>query len=84
MENSIVLDHLGLQFFREHNRLHQIGHAQSRARCFIAVGRSNPTFGSPNFGMALAQFALFIEQAVVREDQMGTVADEQIPADRDP
>ena len=27
VENSIVLDHLCLQFFREHNRLHQIGHA---------------------------------------------------------
>src|SRR5215471_18634160 len=48
LENSVVLGHLGLQFFREHNRLHQIGHTQAGARCFVPISRSNPAFGSSN------------------------------------
>jgi hypothetical protein len=32
--------------------------------------------------MASTQLALLIQQAVIREDQMSAVADEQIPADR--
>jgi len=71
LENSVVLGHLGLQFFREHNRLHQIGHAQARARCFVAISWADPAFGSSNSGMALTQFALLIEQAVIREDEVG-------------
>jgi hypothetical protein len=34
--------------------------------------------------MASAQFALLIEEAVVRQNKVSAVADEQIPADRDP
>jgi len=63
LENSVVLlDHLGVQFFREHNRLHQIGHAQAGARCLIAISRSNPAFGCSNSDMASTQFALLVEQ----------------------
>src|SRR4029077_9830173 len=84
LENSVVLDDLGVQFFREHDRLHQIGHAQAGASCFITIGRANPAFGGSNSGMASTQFPLLIEQAVVRQNQVSAVADQQIPANCNP
>jgi hypothetical protein len=83
LEDSIVLKHLGLQLFRENNRLHQIGHPQTRARSFVSVGRADPAFGCSNPGPALAQFPLLVEEAVIRQNQMSAVADEQILADCD-
>src|SRR5438477_2045268 len=83
LKDSVVLDHLGLQFFRENNRLHQVGHAQAGARGFVSVGGTNSTFRSPDFGSALAQLALLIQQTVVRQNQMGTIANEQILPDSD-
>src|SRR5207245_11624354 len=76
LENSVVLDHFGLQFFREHNGLHQIGHPQARARCLITISRANHAFDSSNSGMASTQFPLLIEQAVVRQNQESTLTDE--------
>src|SRR2546427_13265256 len=45
LEDSVVLDHLRLQFFREYNRLHQVEHAQARARCFVTIGRADSPLG---------------------------------------
>src|SRR5437762_12461986 len=50
LKDSVVLDHLGLQFSGENNRLHQVGHAQAGARGFVSVGESNCTFRSHDFG----------------------------------
>src|SRR5206468_7929637 len=57
LEDFVVLKHLGLQLFRENNRLHQIGHPKTGARSFVSVGRADSAFGRPNSSPALAQFA---------------------------
>ena len=57
--------------------------AQTGARGFVAVGRADAALGRSNFGPAFAQLALFVEQAVIRQNEMRAVADEQIFADCD-
>src|SRR5262245_30914516 len=77
LENSVILGHFCLQFLRKHDRLHQVGHAQPRARCFIAIRWADATFSRSNSGMPLTQLTLFIEQPVIRKDQMSAVTNEQ-------
>ena len=63
--------------------MHQIGHPQTRARSFISVGRTDPAFGRSNSGPTLPQFALLVDQAVIRQNQVSAIANEKIPADCD-
>src|SRR5438552_9800040 len=72
LEDSVVLDHLRLQFFREYNRLHQVGHAQARARCFVTLGRADSPLGSSN--EALTQLALLVVYQVIRQDKVSAFA----------
>ena len=66
LENSVVLEHLGLKLFRKNNRLHQVGHAQACARRFVGVRRADAALGCTD--LASTQLALFIEQPVVRQN----------------
>ena len=59
LKDSVVLNNLRLQFLREHNRLNQVGHAQSRACRLVAVGWTDSPFCGSN--AAAAQLALFVE-----------------------
>src|ERR1700720_1445834 len=52
LKDSVVLNDFGLQFFREHNRLHQVRHAQARARCLVPVGWADSPFGSADSASA--------------------------------
>src|SRR5439155_26518541 len=61
----------------------QMGHVPSCVDGFVSVGGTNSTFRGPNFGSALAQLTPVIQQAVVRQNQMGTIANEQILPDSD-
>ena len=63
LEDSVVLEHLGLEFFREHHWLHQIGHAEAGTRRLVRVSRADAAFGCSD--LAPTQLALFIEQTVV-------------------
>ncbi len=83
LEDAVVLPDLGPQFFGEQLGLHQVGHAQTGARGLVAVGRTDAALGRADFRVALAQLALFIERAVIRQDEVRAVADQQIPADLD-
>ena len=49
LENAVVLTNLGLQFFCEQDRLHQIGNPETASRRFIAVGWTDAAFGRSNF-----------------------------------
>ena len=71
-------------FSREQLGLHQVDHAQTGARGLVAVGRTDAALGRADFALALAQLALFVERAVIRQDEVRAVADEQVSADRDP
>ncbi len=81
LKDSVVLDELGLQFFREHNRLHQIRHAQAGARCLVSVSWADSAFGGAD--ASAAQLALLIEHPVIRQNQMRAIADEQVFVDVD-
>ena len=81
LKDSVVLDDLGLQFFREHNRLHQVRHAQARACCLVSVGWADSPFGGAN--PAAAQLALLVEDPVIRQNKMRAIADEQVFVDID-
>ena len=59
LKDSVVLGDLGLQFFREHDRLHQIRYAQAGARCLVSVGWTDSPFGGAD--PAAAQLALLVE-----------------------
>ena len=63
--------------------LHQVGHAQTGARGFVAVGRADAALGRADFRLALAQLALFIERAVIGQDEVRAVADQQVLSDPD-
>ena len=84
LEDAVVLPDLGLQLFREELGLHQVGHAQTGARGLVAVGRADAALGRADFRVALPHLALFIERAVIRQDEVRAVADQQVPADLDP
>ena len=81
LKDSVVLNYLCLQFFREHNRLYLVGHAQARARCFIAISRADPTLRRSD--ATATQLALLVQYAVIRQDQVGAIADEQVLVDFD-
>ena len=75
---------LACEFFREQLGLHQVGHAQTGARGLVAVGRTDAALGRADLGVAFAQLALFVERAVIGQNEMRAIADEQILADLDP
>ena len=64
--------------------LHQVGHAQSGAGGLVAVGGADAAFGRADFGFAFALLALLVERAVIGQDEMRAVADEQVLPDLDP
>src|SRR5947207_8608159 len=76
LKDSIVLNHLGLQFFREHNRLYQVGHPQPRTRCFVPVSRADSALGRSN--PASTQLAMLVEYPVVWQDKVSAIADQQV------
>ena len=82
LKDSIVLDYFGLQFLREHNRLHQVGYPQTRARGFVSIGRSYPTFRGSD--PTPTQFALLVKHAVVRQNKVSAIANEQVLVDLNP
>ena len=83
-QDAVIFPHLDPEFLGEQFRLHQVGHAQAGARGFIAIGGADAALGRADFGVAFAQLALFVERAMVGQDEMRAVADEQILADLDP
>ena len=83
LQDAVVLPVFGLQLFREQSWLHQVGDPQTGSRRFIAVGRSDATFGRADFRAPFPQFALLVERAMVRQNQMGAVADQKILVDLD-
>src|SRR5262249_54120659 len=77
-QNAVVFADLGLQFFREQNRLHQIRDAQSGAGGLVAISGPDAPFGGADFDVPFAELALLVERAMIRQNQVGTVADKQI------
>ena len=59
-------------------------HPQTGAFDLVAIARTDSTFSRANFLIAFGTFAAFVQQPVVREDDMRAIADEQIRADLDP
>ncbi len=57
--------------------LHEIDHAQAGARGLVAVGGADAALGRADLVAALAQFAGFVEGAMVGQDEVGRFADEQ-------
>ena len=74
-KDAIVLAHFGAQFFCEQRGLHQIGDAETSARGFVAVGRTNTALRRADFRLAFAQLAPFIERPVVGQHKMRAIAD---------
>src|SRR5689334_18022406 len=76
VKDSIVLQNFCLQLLREHDRLHEVRHSQASACCLVSVGGANSSFGSAN--PSPTQLSLLVEHAVIRQDKMGAIADEQV------
>ena len=74
---------LALSFSGEYLGLHQIDHAQAGARRLVAVGGADAALGGADLVAALAHFALLVERAVIGQDEVRAVADQQVLADLD-
>ena len=78
-------------FFRDHSlelyaetlRFEHIAHADSAARHFVFVGRSNPARGGSNLRFAAGRFRGFVHFAMIRKDQVRAIAQEEASADFD-
>ena len=78
LEDFVVLPDLERKLFRKPIRVYQVDHPQAGARGLVAVGRADPAFGGADFIFALEDFALLIEFAMIRQDQVGGLAEKQI------
>src|SRR5437899_3881625 len=77
-EDFVVFVDLGLELPGEAIRVDQVEHAQTSSRGFVAVGWADAAFGSADFIFAFENFALRIELAMIRKDQVGSFTEEQI------
>jgi hypothetical protein len=84
LQDAVIFADSGLQLFREQPRLHQIGNSQPGSRRLITVGRPDPALGRADLRITFAQLPLFIERAMIWQNQMRAVADQQILLDPDP
>jgi hypothetical protein len=82
-EDAILFLEPGFEDFGEAVGLDEVAHADTGAGGFIGVGGSDATFGSSDFGAALTDFALGVEEPVVGHDDVGGIADEEAAADLD-
>ena len=83
LQQRVVFLHARCEFFRENIGLHQIHHAQPGAIRLVGVSRPDAAFCRSDFRFALRRLARAVEGAVVAEDEMCRVADEQIFSDLD-
>ena len=83
LEDAVILADFRLQLFRKQHRLHQIRHPQAGARGLVAVGRADAALGRADLRVAFPQLALFIERAVIGQNEVGAITDQQILPDLD-
>ncbi len=76
-EDGVVFLDAVLQLRREYFRTHKIDHAQAGAGGLVAVGRADAALGGADLVAALAQFARFVEGAMVGQHKVGRFADEE-------
>ncbi len=74
---AIFLCHYTRGFFAEQRRIEQVAHAQSTARHFVFIRRSDATRSGADLICAARAFRGFIEFAMVRKNQMSAIADVQ-------
>ena len=53
-------------------------HPQTGPRRLVAVGGTDAAFGRADLLLTLAQFAVLVDQPVIRENQVRAIADEQV------
>ena len=74
---------LACSFFENKFGLHQVGDPQPGPSGLVTVSRPDPALGRSDFGVSLAQLALFVERAVIRQHQVGAIADQKVLANLD-
>ncbi len=76
---DVVLDGLG-----ERGRIREVADAHAAARDLVFVGRADAARRRPDLALPAAGLAQEIQLAVVRQDEVRLVADDEARADRDP
>jgi cytochrome c biogenesis protein CcmG/thiol:disulfide interchange protein DsbE len=82
-EDFVVLFDLEFKLLAKALGVNQIDHTQSSTGSLITVGRPDPPFCGADLVLAFEYLALGIQFAVVREDDVGGLAQKQIAADFD-
>ena len=83
-QDVVIFANLCLQFFGERRGLHEIGNTQAGSGRLVAVGGPNSALGRADLRAAFPQFALLIEDAVIWQNKMCAIADDQIFAHCNP
>ena len=82
-EDRVVFLDAALELDREILRTDEIDHAQAGAGGLVAVGRADAALGRADLVAALAVFARFVERAVIGQNEMRRLADEQASGELD-
>ena len=82
-EDGVVFLDAGLELGREILGPDEVDDAQAGAGGLVSIRRADAALGGADFVAALAQLALFVEQTVVGEDEVGRLTDEQAPGELD-
>jgi hypothetical protein len=77
-EHDVVFLNAARKFFFEPRRVNQIIHAQTDARRLVAVSRADAALGGADFIFALEHFALRIQFAVIRKNDVRRFAQDEI------
>src|SRR6185436_2565027 len=82
-QDFVVLLDLELELLLKALRMNQVDHPQAGARRLVAVGRADAALGGADFVFALENFALLVQLAVIREDDVRRFTEKQIPVHLD-
>src|SRR5262245_52196348 len=77
-EDFVALLNLGLKFFRKSLRVHEIAHSQASPLHLVTVARTDSALGRANFLVALGALTALVEHAVIGENHVRAIADEEI------
>lgn len=70
--------HAELELGGEAVRADEVHHADADARRLVAVARADAAFGGADLALALGEFARAVELAMIREDHVGGLGNEEI------
>ena len=83
-KNGVVLLDALREFCSEDFRAHEVTHAKTGPRGFVRVGGTDTAFGGADFFASFLNLAQFVQRAMVRQNEVGGIADEKVFSNLNP